>query len=85
MNVTYILNNQKDKYIMRIIELLNGINLPLTNEESEVLDRFNESEVITKKDLDPREQLIMDSLINKDVVRRKNIDDKISYTKRIRS
>jgi len=70
---------------MRIIELLNGLGLPLTNEESEILDRFDESEVINKKDLDPREQLLMSSLVNKDVVRRQNNNDKITYQKRIRS
>ena len=70
---------------MRIIELLNGLNLPLTNEESEILDRFDESEVISKKDLDPREQLLMSSLVNKDVVKRHNNNDKITYQKRIRS
>jgi len=70
---------------MRIVELLNGLNLPLTNEETEILDRFDESENISKKDLDPREQLLMSSLVNKDVVRRQNNDGKITYTKRIRS
>lgn len=70
---------------MKIVELLNGLGLPITNEESEILDRFDESEVIAKKDLDPHEQLIMASLVNKDVVRRQNNNDKITYSKRIRS
>ena len=70
---------------MKIKELLNGINIPITNEEAELLDRFDESEVIPKSKLEPRERLIMDSLVNKEVVRRQNKDDKVTYTKRIRN
>jgi hypothetical protein len=70
---------------MKIKELLNGINIPITNEEAELLDRFDESEVILKSKLEPRERLIMDSLVNKEVVRRQNKDDKVTYRKRIRN
>lgn len=70
---------------MRIIELLNGLMLPLTNEEIEVLEKFDDKEIILKKELTPREQLLMNSLVKKDVVRRQNSNDKITYKKRIRS
>lgn len=70
---------------MKIIELLNGLNLPLTNEESEVLQKFDESTSIRKADLDPREQLIANSLVTKEVLTRmKNNDGKISFAKKIR-
>ena len=70
---------------MKIVELLNSLQLPITNEESDVLEKFNESEIILKADLNEREQLLANALVNKDVLnRRKNADGKISYTKKIR-
>jgi hypothetical protein len=69
---------------MKIVELLNSIRIPITNEEESILSRFNESEVVLKSDLDPREQLLANSLVNKDVLTRKNADGKIKYYKKIR-
>jgi hypothetical protein len=69
---------------MKIIELLNAIKLPITNEENEVLSKFDESETILKSELEPREQLLANSLVNKDVLKRKNVDGKVTYLKKIR-
>jgi hypothetical protein len=70
---------------MKIVELLTNIQLPINNEEAEVLAKFNESEVLLKADLEEREQLLANQLVNKDVLtRRKNADGKITYTKKIR-
>jgi len=71
---------------MKIIELLTGINLPITNEEAEVLALFDDREILIKSDLAPRTQLLVDSLVNKDVlIRRKNASNKSTiYTKKIR-
>jgi hypothetical protein len=70
---------------MKIIELLNSIRIPITNEEAEVLSRFDESETLLKSDFDEREQLMANSLVNKDILtRKKNADGKIGFTKKIR-
>ena len=69
---------------MRIVELLNNITLPITNEEANLLDRFNnETPVLFKSKLDEREQLIANSLVNKDVLLRLQEDGRIAYKRRI--
>jgi hypothetical protein len=69
---------------MKIVELLNAVQIPITNEEASILEMFNESEVVLKADLDPREQLMANSLVNKDILRRNNVDGKVTYRKKIR-
>jgi hypothetical protein len=70
---------------MKIVELLNALKLPITNEESDILDMFNESETVLKADLEPREQLLANNLVNKEVLlRKKNPDGQIAYHKKIR-
>ena len=68
---------------MRIVELLNKIQLPITNEEAEVLDLFKESTKISKSDLDARSQILANSLVTKDVLLRVQENGKIIYRKRI--
>lgn len=68
---------------MRIVELLNNITLPITNEEGEVLDMFNETKELRKNQLDPRHQIIANQLVNKDVLYRINENGQIIYKKRI--
>jgi hypothetical protein len=69
---------------MKIVELLNAVQIPITNEEASVLEKFNESEVVMKSDLDAREQLMANSLVNKEILRRNNVDGKVTYRKKIR-
>lgn len=69
---------------MKIVELVNKVQLPITNEENELLGRFVGDVPIPKRDLDPREQLIANQLTNKDVLLRTNEDGKIYYKKRIK-
>jgi len=70
---------------MRIIELLNSLTIPINNEESAVLEKFNESETIAKSSLEPREQLLANGLVTKDILtRRRDHDGKIVFTKKIR-
>jgi hypothetical protein len=70
---------------MRIIELLNSLTIPINNEESAVLEKFNESESIAKSSLEPREQLLANGLVTKDILtRRRDNDGKIVFTKKIR-
>ena len=69
---------------MRIVELLNNITLPITNEEAELLDKFSEGRVLYKSNLDEHEQRIAGSLVNKDVLLRLQEDGKIAYRRKIR-
>ncbi len=69
---------------MKIVELLTGINVPITNEEAEVFNRFIESDVIEKRSLTEREQILANQLVTKDVLSRKLKDGKIVFVKKVR-
>lgn len=66
---------------MKIIELLNKVQLPITNEEADLLSKFNEQEKISRKELSEREIYIANQLVNKDVLLRKVNDGKTTYSK----
>lgn len=68
---------------MRIVELLNNITLPITNEEAEVLDMFEGHNGLYKNKLDDRHVIIANRLVNKDVLYRINENGRIIYKKRI--
>jgi transcription initiation factor IIE alpha subunit len=70
---------------MRIVELLNNISLPITNEEAEVLDMLNDRKELRKSELDERQQIMANQLVNKDVLYRINENGRITYKKRIHS
>lgn len=67
---------------MKIVELTNKLLLPITNEEHELLSKF-ETTPVAKGSLNDREQHIANQLTNKDVLTRTNDNDKIYYKKRI--
>jgi hypothetical protein len=69
---------------MRIVELLNNITLPITNEEAEVLDMLRDNQQLFKADLDPRQQLVANHLVNKDVLLRIQENGRITYKRRSR-
>ena len=69
---------------MKIVELTNNIQLPITNEEAEILKRFIGDTPIAKSHLNEREQVLVNQLTVKDVLLRTNEDGKIYYKKRIR-
>jgi hypothetical protein len=70
---------------MKIVELLNKISIPLTNEEWDVLSKFTHNDIILKRELSDREQLIATSLVKKNVLLRKtNEAGKIVYSKKIK-
>ena len=68
---------------MKIVELTNKVLLPVTNEEHEILEQFVDDISIAKNQFNEREQLLANSLTNKDVLLRTNQDGKIHYKKRI--
>ena len=69
---------------MKIVELLNNVQLALTNEQADLLSRFDHESKIDKNSLDEREQLIANQLTERDVLLRRNNNGTITYTKKIR-
>lgn len=69
---------------MRIVELLNRVQLPITNEEADLLSEFDGESPIPKSQFNERQQLIANQLVNKDVLLRRNQDGKIFYKKKIK-
>lgn len=67
---------------MKIVELTNNVLLAITNEENELLSKFNDDSV-SKSQLNEREQVLANQLTVKDVLLRTNQDGKIFYQKRI--
>lgn len=69
---------------MKIVELLNNIALPINNEEAELLREFDDNRKIYKANLDPRQQVIANQLVNKDVLYRLKENGRIIYKKKIK-
>ena len=68
---------------MKIVELVNKLSLPITNEESDVLGQFQETPEIRKSKFSEREQELANSLVNKDILlRHKNEEGRIIYKRR---
>jgi len=67
---------------MKIIEILNGIQLPITNEEADLLVKFDQEAKIAKSEFNERQQLVANHLVTKDVLLRSNQDGKIFYKKK---
>jgi len=68
---------------MKIVELLTKIQMPINNEEAELLREFDEQQQIYKSDLEPRQQLIANQLVNKEVLYRIQENGRIVYRKKI--
>ena len=68
---------------MKIVELISRIQLPITNEEAELLDRFVEGSTILKTELDERQQVVANQLVNKNVLIRRIQDGQVLFKKKI--
>jgi hypothetical protein len=68
---------------MKIIELLNNIKLPLNNEEADVLQMFDNESTIRKSELNDRQLVIANNLVNKDVLGRIRKNGKTFFKKKI--
>lgn len=68
---------------MKIVELINHISIPLTNEESDILGRFHDKPVIERSEFSDRDCHVANQLVNKDILLRKNQDGKITYKKKV--
>jgi hypothetical protein len=67
---------------MKIVELLNNISIPITNEEAEVLGMFEDEQAIQRQDLSPREVILANQLVNKDILYRKHETGRTTYKKK---
>ena len=69
---------------MKIVELVNNIQLPITNEEADLLTKLSNGEKLNKSDLSPRQQILANQLVNKDILLRMNQNGQIVYSKKIK-
>jgi hypothetical protein len=69
---------------MKIVELLNNLQVAITNEQADLLGRFQHEPSIPKNKLDEREQVIANQLTTQDILLRRNDNGQIIYTKKIR-
>ena len=69
---------------MKIVELLNNVHIPITNEQADLLGRFQHESKISKNQLNEREQEIANQLTTQDILLRRNENGTITYTKKIR-
>jgi hypothetical protein len=69
---------------MKIVELLNSVHLTLTNEQADLLGRFQHEPNIAKASLSEREQIIANQLTTQDVLLRRSNNGKITYSKKIK-
>jgi len=69
---------------MKIVEFAGGIQLPITNEEADLLKRFSDNDsVVVKNQFTEREQVIANQLVNKGALLRRNQDGQITYSKQL--
>ena len=66
---------------MRFIEILNNLQIPVTNEEQCVLERIQNEGKVNKRDLTEREQYLVNQLVNKSIIVRKKYNGNIIYKK----
>jgi hypothetical protein len=66
---------------MKIIELINNLQMPISNEEADVLNKFVENQIIPKTKLTDREQYLANQLVNKGALIRRNNNGQIEFHK----
>lgn len=70
---------------MKIVELTKNINVAITNEEADMLNQFDEeTPVMAKGNMNERQQLMANQLVNKDLLIRQNENGRITYKRRNR-
>jgi hypothetical protein len=68
---------------MKIVELLNNIQVAINNEQADLLGRFQHEPRISKSALNEREQEIANQLTAQDILLRRNENGQITYKKKI--
>jgi hypothetical protein len=69
---------------MKIVDIIQGFSIAITNEENELLEWFDKQDKIEKQELTEHQQLIANQLVIKDLLIRKNIDGTITYKRSTR-
>jgi hypothetical protein len=69
---------------MKIVELLNNVQVAINNEQADLLGRFQHESKISKNALNEREQEIANQLTAQDILLRRNENGQITYKKKIR-
>ena len=69
---------------MKIVELLNRVQVAINNEQADLLGRFQHEPKISKSALNEREQEIANQLTAQDILLRRNENGQITYKKKIR-
>ena len=69
---------------MKIVELLNRVQVAINNEQADLLGRFQHEPSIPKNSLNEREQVIANQLVVQDILHRSNNNGQITYNKKIR-
>ena len=68
---------------MKIVELTQHTKIAITNEEADLLNKFDEdTPVMARSDMDERQKLVANQLVNKNILFRKNEDNRIVYKRR---
>ena len=67
---------------MKIVELVNDVRIPISNEEHDLMLMFRNQDQLNRMDLNERQVQIANNLVIKDVLYRKNQDGKITYYKK---
>ena len=68
---------------MKIVEVTKQLQVAITNEEADVLLQFDEdTPVVTKGDLNDRQQLMANQLVNKNLLLRIKENGRTVYKKR---
>jgi hypothetical protein len=70
---------------MKIVEVVNGLSVAITNEEADLLLQFDEKTLsLARRDLDERKQLMANNLVNKNVLKRIKENGRIVYKRKTR-
>jgi hypothetical protein len=69
---------------MKIVELLNNVQVAINNEQADLLGRFQHEPKISKNALNEREQEIANQLTAQDILLRRQENGQITYKKKIR-
>ena len=70
---------------MKIVEILNGLSVAITNEEADLLLQFDEqTPSLARRDLDERKQIMANNLVNKNVLKRIKENGRIVYKRKTR-
>lgn len=70
---------------MKIVEILNGLSVAITNEEADLLLQFDDqTPSVARRDLDERKQIMANNLVNKNVLKRIKENGRIVYKRKTR-